>query len=291
MRNFTKPSVPIPKALSAVKRGLHSPKKEFFAEQENDLEALFREYDLLAEKDELHTLKPRWSISSSDGKDSVKSKNQNRHLANVLYESDRPFVNAHWEAVTNKNGGGTLYCPICGLHECEEMDHYVPREESMFPEYSTHLSNLIPLCHYCNHQKGTKFLDASNKRIFFNAFFDKLDNREIVECDIIVSPFDGKPQIVTRIHHSLSATKAPDKYILSTISELDLLRRFHAKAKLVFLTELTRLQSRAGQDWDPIKVEMIAVSKPVDDNPDIVGPAVMKAIANSTVMENWFHSL
>ena len=56
MRNFTKPSVPIPKALSAVKRGLHSPKKEFFAEQENDLEALFREYDLLAEKDELHTL-------------------------------------------------------------------------------------------------------------------------------------------------------------------------------------------------------------------------------------------
>ena len=114
---------------------------------------------------------------------------------------------------------------------------------------------------------------------------------QIVECDIIVSPFDGKPQIVTRIHHSLSATKAPDKYILSTISELDLLRRFHAKAKLVFLTELTRLQSRAGQDWDPIKVEMIAVSKPVDDNPDIVGPAVMKAIANSTVMENWFHSL
>ena len=118
-----------------------------------------------------------------------------RRLANQLYGDDRPFVNAHWEYLTKANGGETIYCPICGMHECEEMDHFVPRDESQFPEYSAHLSNLIPLCHSCNHKKSDKFLDKNGKRIFFNAYFDILIDRTLLVCDISISDKDGMPQI------------------------------------------------------------------------------------------------
>ena len=78
--------------------------------------------------------------------------------------------NYHWEALKAANGGKVLMCPICGLKECSEMDHYVPR--SLFHEFSSHISNLIPLCHDCNQGKHDFWLNDEGQRCFFNAFFD-----------------------------------------------------------------------------------------------------------------------
>ncbi len=291
MHNFIRPVTTVDDSLESVGKGLHSPKKEFFDANRTTLRDLYLNYDVLAGKDELHLLNKQWEINPNDNAETKEYICKERNLANHLYGDDRPFVNRHWEYLTRQNGGGTLYCPICGLHECEEMDHFVPRGVNMYPEYSAHLSNLIPLCHNCNHKKSEKFLDNKGSRLFFNAFYDILENRNILICDITVSPKDGLPQIVAMCNPTLVTTNKPDKYILSTISELNLIERFNDKAKYWLKYEMTRLERRSGQDWRLIKKEMRDSSIPMSNDPDIVHPAVLGAIANSSEMENWFTSL
>lgn len=291
MHNFKKPYKSVSDSLNDVGKGLHEPKKSFFTQNRATLESLYNNYDALAVKDELHTLTRNWKYTPGMSLAAKKSVDDSRGLANQLYGDDRPFVNEHWELLTQQNGGDTLYCPICGLHECEEMDHFVPRDVTQFPEYSTHISNLIPLCHSCNHKKSSKFLDASGRRIYFNAFYDILTTRDLLVCSISKNPTDGLPQISTTLNASLTKAKTPDVYILSTIADLGLMERFEAKARLCLKKEMTRLKGRAGQDWDVIKAEMVSLSKPSSGDPDIVAPAVLRAISGSKLMEDWFKSL
>lgn len=291
MHNFIKAVKSVEDNLNLVGKGLHSPKKEFFALEKTTLLALYKDYDILAGKDELHLLTKQWPFVSSDVWTVKKEKEKKRHLANQLYGDDRPFVNDHWENLTKNNGGETLYCPICGLQECDEMDHFVPRDENQFPEYSAHLSNLIPLCHNCNHKKSTSFLGTSGERLFFNAFYDTLTKRDIIICYITESPIDGMPQIEAKCNLTLSAYKSPDKYIISTIKELGLMIRFNDKAKKWLRHEMNRLSYRSGQDWNAIKTEMASLSIPAVNEPDIVHAAVMGSIATSAVMEKWFKAL
>lgn len=63
------------------------------------------------------------------------------------------------------------------------------------------------------------------------------------------------------------------------------------RAKTLFKKEISRLKSSLGQPWDIIKKEMLSQSTPVDDDPNIIYPAVLKAIGESDVMETWFNSL
>ena len=291
MHNFTKPAKTVDDSLKSVGKGLHSPKKEFFALNNGLFERAYENYDVLADQDELNRLTKLWPEDPLDNEDTNRQKAENRHLSNQLYNDDRPFVNDHWEYLTRQNDGETLFCPICGLHECEEMDHFVPRDEDEFPEYSAHLSNLIPLCHNCNHKKSNKFLDENGNRIFFNAFYDLITNRDILVGEITVSSTDGMPQIEVKLNPSLNVSNKPDMYILSTITELNLMPRFIAKAKLCFKSEINRLIRRKGQEWESIKKEMKPLAIPMENNPDIVSPAVLGAIADSPVMESWFNSL
>ncbi len=291
MHNFSKPQISVPDSLKMVGKGLHSPKKEFFASNRDLLEALYVEYDQHADRDELHLLKKQWPIKNEDDDIAKADITGKRSCANQLYGDNRPFVNNHWEYLTKNNGGETLYCPICGLHECEEMDHYLPRDEMEYPEYSAHLSNLIPLCHSCNNKKSTKFLDEKGNRLFFNAFYDILQDRRIIVCAISLNPNDKMPQIKVLINPSLSVSKKPDVYILSTISKLNLLKRFNSKAKLLLKRELNRLKRRAGQEWSEISSEMASLALPDASDPDIVYPAVLSAMSTSSVIKTWFESL
>lgn len=291
MHNFRKPSKPVSDSLNDVGKGLREPKKSFFTQSRATLESLYNHYDTLAVMDELHTLTRNWKYTPGMSLAEKETLDNSRSLANQLYDDDRPFVNKHWEFLTQQNGGDTLYCPICGLHECEEMDHYVPRDVAQFPEYSAHISNLIPLCHSCNHKKSSKFLDASGRRIYFNAFYDILTTRDLLICFISKSPIDGLPQISTMLNAALTKDKKPDVYILSTIADLGLMDRFEAKARLCLKKEMTRLKGRVGQDWDMIKAEMESLSKPSYGDPDIVTPAVLRAISGSKLMKDWFESL
>lgn len=291
MHNFSKPNKKVEDAIVEVGKKLHSPKKEFFATHKDTLVKLFNAYDVLAAQDKLHTLSRQWTYAAGMNDDEKQKVTDNRQRAHDLYGDDRPFVNAHWEYLTAQNGGETLYCPICGLHECEEMDHFVPRGIESFPEYAAHLSNLIPLCHSCNHKKLEQFLDEKGNRICFNAFYDILTARDLLECTIALNPDDGLPMIQTALSPALVSGHKPDDYIISTVKKLELMKRFNSRAKQVLKSEMARLTRRAGQDWDVIKVEMQGLSKVAAGDPDVITPAVLGAIAKSKVMENWFKTL
>ena len=287
MHNFSRTTTKVDENLVAVGKNLRGPKKEFFVANRDALEAAYNEYDTLAGKDLLHTLTRLWKITPEMDEEAKKEVIDNREQSYGLYGDDRPFVNAHWEYLTAQNGGETLYCPICGLHECEEMDHFVPRGLDSYPEYAAHLSNLIPLCHSCNHKKLEQFLDEAGNRICFNAFYDILTSRELLECTITLNLNDGLPQIQTCLSTALKAGRKPDDYIISTVGDLELMTRFEAKAKQILKKEMIRLSKRADQDWDVIKGEMQGMATPIAGDT----PAVMRVIAGSKEMETWFKGL
>jgi 5-methylcytosine-specific restriction endonuclease McrA len=275
--------------IDNVAKGLHEPLKSFFSAEKDNLRSSFLHYDSLAKISlmSLVTLKALWPDKSEDA-----DKKSKRGLAYNLYKSDRPFVNAHWEALKKANGNHVLMCPICGLEECSEMDHYIPR--SSFPEYSSHVSNLIPLCHKCNHDKSESWLDDSGNRIFFNAFYDQLP-AQIIECSITIDY--GYPKVAVSIHKELDKSIPCNAVIVHTIGKLKLIEKFQMKADAVMRSELQRLkldystqkqfyQCDRNRFWD----SRVTSYKAYADCPkdfDFITIEIYKAMYMSTEMREW----
>lgn len=228
MRNINRTNVNIADGIKQAKKGLRKDKREFLEKNETTLKNAFADYDKKAIGNNLHTLSPLW-----------KDKND-CSTAHDLYGSSRPIINKHWENLKSINcGGGTLICPICGLSEAKEMDHYIPRE--IMPEYSVHLSNLIPLCHDCNHKKSSLWLDERKNRIFFNAYFDTYIPYPLITCDISISSIDRRPQATIKISSSLDASIQAHAIIISTIEKLELMDKFQKEADVFFRKEIVRI--------------------------------------------------
>ena len=288
MHNFVRSDISIEDLLNEVGSRLRGHQNDFFIANKDRLKVLFAEYNEKAANNALHTLVPEWKQDSRDDKATKNEKAKKKQCAYRLYGSKRRFVNELWEELTAKNGGDKLYCPICGLNYCKDMDHFVPRDVGLFPEYSAHTNNLIPLCHDCNLMKWNKFLDSDGERLYFNAYYDLLPQRNILVCDISLSPDNGDPQIVVNVDSELSETNVPDKYIRSTIKDLKLLDLFNAKAKEYLKKEMVWISKCVGRSWEVIKDDMTKVAMELEGDHDMVYPAVLRAIANSAYMEEWF---
>jgi len=293
MHNFVRYNISIADSLDEIGSGLMAPKKSFLDANRLRLSELFADYNHKAEANDLQSLKAEWAFEATDDKFDINEKNEMRQLAYGLYESDRIFVNKHWERLKAINGGKVLFCPICGLNVCKEMDHFVPRGLNDFPEYAAHLNNLIPLCHDCNHKKSNKFLDEEKReRLFFNAYYDTLTDREILVGKVTLSPVDGLPKIEVSENPRLKKNKVPDKYILSTIEKLGLMKEFNIKAEDLFRIEMELLcLKRTRYAWKTITEEMKEFAKRIEGDHDIVRPTVFAAIAESEDMEIWFNNL
>ncbi|RYE10640.1 MAG: hypothetical protein EOP22_03280 [Hyphomicrobiales bacterium] len=63
------------------------------------------------------------------------------------------------------------HCPYCLFGEVYEVDHFLP--SSPFPEFSVFPSNLVPICHACNHKKRAK-VPADAAHYFLHPYFDAL---------------------------------------------------------------------------------------------------------------------
>lgn len=240
MHNFNKNPISIDDNLVRVGKGLHSAQRTFFNAEKQHLKNAFLQYDACAVTHpvSLERLHPIWADAPTDTKAQKETKKDKRDRSFNLYGSNRPFVNEHWEALKIVNGGKLLMCPICGLKPCSEMDHYMPR--SLFHEYSSHASNLIPLCHDCNQDKHDYWLNRKGKRYFFNAFFDRLP-ANIIDCTINIS--HGFPQVKISICSELDAAKYYDSVVLRTIKKLKLIDRFQAAADAMMRGEIQRLKT------------------------------------------------
>lgn len=288
MHNFVLYSKCTRLSLLDVKKGLHQPKRDFVVNNFSFLRQLFVKYNRLALDDNLHRLTPTKPDLATDTSIEKTDKKTWRDNAFSLY-GDRPYVNAHWEKLKDINGGKKLKCPICGVRDTSEMDHYVPRDVDMFPEYSCHLNNLIPLCHECNNAKSNKFLKGGD-RIFFNAYYDSLKGICPIECVVDISTIDGNPCVIVSFNSNIDVTCRPGNIIKSTFDELDfLLPLLQEKASDYLRCEMKKLLklSKIG------RAEVMKSYKSTTDDEciDFVQFEVYKAIGLTAKMNQWVASL
>ncbi|WP_454852240.1 HNH endonuclease [Rhizobium binxianense] len=57
-------------------------------------------------------------------------------------------------------------CPYCSLDTNPDLDHFLPK--AVFPEFSLHGTNLVPICTPCNRKKLNSFATATGDRMFLH---------------------------------------------------------------------------------------------------------------------------
>jgi 5-methylcytosine-specific restriction endonuclease McrA len=73
-----------------------------------------------------------------------------------------------------RHGHGLLVCPSCGqVTVPNTVDHYLPKKH--FPELSTLLLNLTPMCSQCQSEKGDGYLNEDGKKKFIHPYFDQVN--------------------------------------------------------------------------------------------------------------------
>lgn len=65
------------------------------------------------------------------------------------------------------------FCPYCSFGEIYEVDHFLSKTD--YPELSICPSNLVPICHPCNHIKHDASPEAAD-RYLLHPYFDSLPN-------------------------------------------------------------------------------------------------------------------
>ena len=294
MHKLNRNPISIDDNLKIVRKGLRAEQRAFFDAEKDNLKNVFEKYDSSSTTApvSLETLRPMWAENKTDTPAQKSSKKEKRDRAFNLYGSNRPFVNYHWEALKAANGGKVLMCPICGLKECSEMDHYVPR--SLFHEFSSHISNLLPPRHDCIQGKHDFWLNDEGQRRFFNAFFDRLPAK-IIECIILEK--DGFPQVQVTMSGELEETDQYDSIVLRTYVKLALLRKIQEKADSIMRSEIQRLmsdyfaQKAAYHDsrdefWNS-RVASYSDYIKHPDNFTFVDVAIFKAMVSSEIFKEW----
>lgn len=225
MHNFRFNGKSCEDSLKDVKRGTRERKRTFLDNKKDSLVASHKEYIRLAGSGELNALTSEYENPG----DRESHKNHDYWIAYDLFGSNLTYVDNHWKELEQLNGGRTLICPICGLADCREMDHFAPR--SKFPEHSCNLQNLIPLCHNCNNDKGDSWLNEEGNQIFFNAFYDTELPDNIIKCELVQSKEDASLiRISVSFSDALLDTNPQHVRIKQTIGELRLMNRFEESA-------------------------------------------------------------
>ena len=234
MHNLNRSSHNVDHGITHTKKGLSQDKKDFIDNQ--NLKDNHLDYDNKASNGTLNTLSPKWTEAQTS----------EREIAYDLYGSTRPIIRNHWAELQRNNGNVAIVCPFCGLTDAEEMDHFIPRgKEKLFPEYSTHYSNLIPLCHNCNHSKGDDWIE-DGQQVFFNAYFDHLDGIEILRCDISRDPSTGL--VFSTILLNITGHENDIcRRVVNTITRLKLLPRFSKDSNKILRSKTMELKTEYEQ--------------------------------------------
>lgn len=74
-------------------------------------------------------------------------------------------------------------CQYCGVSPPETYDHYLPKID--YPEFSVHLRNLIPCCSDCNRDRGARWKNEQEERIYVHLYDDLIEeDMEVLFADI-----------------------------------------------------------------------------------------------------------
>ena len=285
MHNLNKSSHSVNHGINHTKKGLSQEKKDFVDNQ--NLKDAHLDYDYKASNGTLNTLSPKWTESQS----------VEREIAYNLYGSTRPIIRNHWTELERNNGNTAIVCPFCGLTDAEEMDHFVPRgKEKLFPEYSTHYSNLIPLCHNCNHSKGDDWIE-DGQQIFFYAYFDRLDGIEILRCEISRDLSTGLVSS-TILLNITGRENDVCRRVVNTIKRIKLLPRYSRdsnkilRSKTIELkTEYEQQNSRYANSDDYVSAKRGVLSSMSSNADDFIAKLTYTAVADSDDYWNFIKSI
>lgn len=105
-------------------------------------------------------------------------------------------------------------CPICDFsfgYSQVNLDHILPK--SKYPLLAITPINLVPICNYCNINKGTKI--SQNK--IFNPYFHEYNTKEYIKIVINKSnrfkvKFKGDGNFATKIKENIDLYKLLDRY-------------------------------------------------------------------------------
>lgn len=230
-----------------TKKYLRKDHREFVESIEVPLKNVYADYLSRVSPCTLENVTPVFAINSSDSPDEQKRKLKIRKSAHDLYEQKSGSMNNYWYRIIGKNGEEDLICPICGVETCKHLDHYIPREQ--MPELSVFTPNLIPLCADCNEKKSALWLNSSNERLIFNAFYDRLPNKAICECQITI--VESMPCAKVKVSAELQEINADDKRILSTIKELKLISVWRKACNKALRVEISKIRRGFKKDIWP----------------------------------------
>lgn len=274
-----------------TKKGLHSPNRNFVAQNESLVRDAYERYLNHINPCTLEEVSPVWPIKKEDTPKTKVQKMNDRKMMRGLYESKEVFKDAHWEAVKVQNGNVDLICPICGIKECYHLDHYIPREE--MPEFSVFTPNLIPLCYDCNEEKKAAWLNGNNERIIFNAFYDEVPDKQLCDCEISIDA-TGQPQAVLKPSAQLDENNAVDRRVLTTIEQLKLLPRWQKECNNKFRAAIASMKRQykynarkeLNEYWEDL-CSMFQDCKNDSTLSSFIDVAMYEAIINSDKLKAW----
>lgn len=128
-------------------------------------------------------------------------------------------------------------CLYCGIGECEEIDHYLPKEH--FPEYSILFKNLIPICGKCNKIKGENIPGKSID--YLHMTYDIIPLEQYLSLDITFN-------IKTPILNFYISTEYSGSLIESHINSLKLIERYNKKG-VQYILRIKALYDQYGEKY------------------------------------------
>jgi hypothetical protein len=116
---------------------------------------------------------------------------------------------------------GVDLCPVCGIREAEELDHFLPQSE--FKPLSIYSRNLVPMCHPCNKAKSAGYNEDGFG--FLHPYYDLLPDVDFLMPTVVL---DGETLLVT---FSVDPEAAlPDGFAVRLAAQMEALKleeRYH----------------------------------------------------------------
>ena len=131
------------------------------------------DYDNKAKNGQLYLKNPHDQVGLVSGKDIVK-----------VYSCRMVPKRSTGRSIYDKIMSAPAYrrCPLCGIGTVNTLDHYLPKTH--FPVFSVTPNNLVPVCEWCQGEKGEYYPTTKGDQIL-HPYFDDLDNEVWLAAKVI----------------------------------------------------------------------------------------------------------
>jgi hypothetical protein len=149
-----------------------------------------------------------------------------RTLISPLYDRRLVQTKGAGRAAYDEIHSSADYCPYCGFGEIYEIDHFLPKQ--LFSDLNVLPTNLVPICHPCNHLKRQK-TPVNPRDHFIHPYFDELPiDVRWLQAELMVQ--QGGPVLTFRVELNENVHGIVADRLRYHFRELRLEQRFRRQA-------------------------------------------------------------